>query len=658
MKIKLGLFCGLVFTALFLLNSCNSGNNKDNLSDDFNLRIELPATAEVKSAGVCVFTLTEGDAPLLSDVLILESSKGVSYICPLVEVSPESFTVQVADDCEEGYYNVYIRRDTRKKLFGRIYLSYVDELDFVPEVGTTVYGVVSSEARGVKNVVVSDGVEVTTTDEKGIYQLKSRKNLGCVFISVPSYYEVPSSGILPQFYRILKAKSDVVERVDFSLNEAPEQDSYKMFILGDMHLANRTNDMQQFKQFTSDLNNYQHAHANEKMYAIALGDMTWDLYWYSNNYSLKDYLNTMNSQIQNLQIFHTIGNHDYDFKAVSDFDAGLPFRNYIAPTYYSFNIGKVHYIIMDNIDCSDYDGTTSRKYKKSISAEQLSWLSKDLALVDKTTPVVVAMHAPVFYPSESGDFRFDHDIANTLQLLEVLAGYEVHFVTGHTHLNFNVTPESAITAGQKFYEHNTAAICASWWWSDYLTPGVHISLDGTPGGYGVWNIAGTTIQRIYKATGWPEEYQFRSYDLNKVHFSLADVPLMPEGLNASAKKKYEQYTDAYPVNTNNEVLINIWNWNPSWTLTVTDEAGKKLTPRQVWAYDPLHIAALSVKRFNSADLKSAPNFITEKFPHFFKVTAADADTDLLITVKDEFGHTWTESMQRPKAFSIESYQTK
>lgn len=109
------------------------------------------------------------------------------------------------------------------------------------------------------------------------------------------------------------------------------------------------------------------------------------------------------------------------------------------------------------------------------------------------------------------------------------------------------------------------------------------------------------------------------------------------------------------MNKDNEVLINIWNWNPRWTLTVTDEKGNKLAPEEVWAYDPLHVAALSVKRFNSSTLSSTPSFITENFTHFFKVKAADADVDLTITVRDEFGHEWTEQMQRPKAFSTDAY---
>ena len=246
------------------------------------------------------------------------------------------------------------------------------------------------------------------------------------------------------------------------------------------------------------------------------------------------------------------------------------------------------------------------------------------------------MHAQVYLPSETAEFKIDHDITNTEQLFNILDGYKVHFVTGHTHKTFNVTPQDAITGGNDFYEHNAGAVCASWWWSGNLTPGVHISPDGTPGGYSIWDVSGKDLQYVYKATGWPEDYQFRSYDLNNVNFSLADVPLMPSSVPTSVKNKYMQYVDAYPANNDNEVLINIWNWNPRWTLTVTDESGKSLTHEKVWAYDPLHIAALSVKRFNSASLTSTPSFITDKFTHFFKVKADNADTDLTITVKDEF----------------------
>lgn len=648
----------LALIAVSQLFACGGSDDEKTPADNFDVQFTVPGSVDVTEGGECTFAVSGGGkSPLTTDTFILESDAGISYVCPIVNTSSDSFTVRLADGCETGYYKVFVKRDARKKSFGRIYINIVEDIDFKPDAGTTVYGIVSSAGVGVENVVVSDGAEVTVTNEKGIYQLKSAKKWGYVFISVPSGYEVPSVGVLPQFHRALKNSADVVERADFKLEKVDGQDSYKIFMLGDMHLANRTGDLGQFAQFTSDLTDYMTRHKGEKMYALTLGDMTWDLYWYSNSYYFPQYLNTVNSQIKNLQIFHTMGNHDNDFQTRSDYDAAVKYVDQICPTYYSFNIGKVHYVVMDDIDCSSYDGSTSRNYVMSLSAEQLDWLAKDLSHVDKTTPVVVAMHAQVFYPTTSG-FKIDHDQVNTLRLFDILDGYTVRFVTGHTHKLFNVTPDAPIVDGHNFREYNSGSVCASWWWSGNLTPGIHIGTDGTPGGYGIWDVTGTDFQCLYKSTGWPEEYQFRSYDLNNVHFSMADVPLMPSDISASVKNAYMQYVNAYPQNNDNEVLINIWNWNSDWTLSVVDEKRKTLPYTEVWAYDPLHIAALSVKRFNNAGLKSTPSFITDKFTHFFKVKADDADTDLVITVKDEFGNEWTENMQRPKAFSTDAYRRK
>lgn len=648
----------LALIAVSQLFACGGSDDEKTPADNFDVQFTVPGSVDVTEGGECTFAVSGGGkSPLTTDTFILESDAGISYVCPIVNTSSDSFTVRLADGCETGYYKVFVKRDARKKSFGRIYINIVEDIDFKPDAGTTVYGIVSSAGVGVENVVVSDGAEVTVTNEKGIYQLKSAKKWGYVFISVPSGYEVPSVGVLPQFHRALKNSADVVERADFKLEKVDGQDSYKIFMLGDMHLANRTGDLGQFAQFTSDLTDYMTRHKGEKMYALTLGDMTWDLYWYSNSYYFPQYLNTVNSQIKNLQIFHTMGNHDNDFQTRSDYDAAVKYVDQICPTYYSFNIGKVHYVVMDDIDCSSYDGSTSRNYVKSLSAEQLDWLAKDLSHVAKTTPVVVAMHAQVFYPTTSG-FKIDHDPVNTQRLFDILDGYTVRFVTGHTHKLFNVTPDAPIVDGHNFREYNSGSVCASWWWSGNLTPGIHIGTDGTPGGYGIWDVTGTDFQCLYKSTGWPEEYQFRSYDLNNVHFSMADVPLMPSDISASVKNAYMQYVNAYPQNNDNEVLINIWNWNSDWTLSVVDENRKTLPYTEVWAYDPLHIAALSVKRFNNAKLTQTPLFITDKFTHFFKVKADDADTDLVITVKDEFGNEWTENMQRPKAFSTDAYRRK
>lgn len=643
-----------IFAIVPFLIACGDSNTDDAPTDDFDVRFELPATVDVSKGGELTFTVKEGKSPLTTDSFLLEGG-GISYLCPILRTSSESFTVRLADECESGSYTAYLKQDARKKSIGKIYINIVDKIDFEPSAGTTVFGLVSSEEGPVANVVVSDGTEVTVTDDKGIYELKSAKKWGYVFISVPSGYEVAAEGVFPQFYQTLKGAADVVEQKDFKLTKVDGQDRYKLFLLGDMHLANRTNDAAQFTQFTTDLNAYMAQHSGQKMYALTLGDMTWDLYWYKNNYALPQYRETINRQVKNLQIYHTMGNHDNDFMTTSDYDAAVKYVDCIGPTFYSFNIGQVHYVVMDNIDCSAYDGTDSRNYVKKLSNEQLKWLAKDLAYVDKSTPLIVAMHAQIYKPTSTG-FAFDHDSANTEALLAALDGYEVHFVTGHTHKVYNITPDDDVVKGRDIHEHNSGAICASWWWSGNLTPGVHVSIDGAPGGYAIWDIDGTDFAWLYKSTGWPEEYQFRSYDLNNVSFSMDDVPNIPS--NVLIQLAYKKYVNAYPENSDNEVLIKIWNWNSNWELSVVDERGKTLEYTPVWAYDPLHIAALSVPRFNNSGITSTPSFVTESATNFFKVKADDADVDLTITVKDEFGHTWTEEMQRPKAFSTDAYKLR
>lgn len=644
-----------IFAIVPFLIACGDSNTDDAPTDDFDVRFELPATVDVSKGGELTFTVKEGKSPLTTDSFLLEGGGGISYLCPILRTSSESFTVRLADECESGSYTAYLKRDARKKSIGKIYINIVDKIDFEPSAGTTVFGLVSSEEGPVANVVVSDGTEVTVTDDKGIYELKSAKKWGYVFISVPSGYEVAAEGVFPQFYQTLKGAADVVEQKDFKLTKVDGQDRYKLFLLGDMHLANRTNDAAQFTQFTTDLNAYMAQHSGQKMYALTLGDMTWDLYWYKNNYALPQYRETINRQVKNLQIYHTMGNHDNDFMTTSDYDAAVKYVDCIGPTFYSFNIGQVHYVVMDNIDCSAYDGTDSHNYVKKLSNEQLKWLAKDLAYVDKSTPLIVAMHAQIYKPTSTG-FAFDHDSANTEALLAALDGYEVHFVTGHMHKVYNITPDDDVVKGRDIHEHNSGAICASWWWSGNLTPGVHVSIDGAPGGYAIWDIDGTDFAWLYKSTGWPEEYQFRSYDLNNVSFSMDDVPNIPS--NVLIQLAYKKYVNAYPENSDNEVLIKIWNWNSNWELSVVDERGKTLEYTSVWAYDPLHIAALSVPRFNNSGITSTPSFVTESATNFFKVKADDADVDLTITVKDEFGHTWTEEMQRPKAFSTDAYKLR
>lgn len=647
------LLCILALIPVLIPACGGSGNDEPDVppTTSFDVDFVLPASIVLEKGGTADFVVNNQKSPLTTDIMQLENSSGLSFEFPVVSTSSTSFSVKVPDKFESGNYRVYMKRGDRKKSFGTTSVQAVN-IKIQPAADATVYGLVTDmDENPVEGVLVSDGVEIVSTDSRGVYNMNSRKDLGYVFYILPSGYEPVTDGVLPKLHGMTKLSADMVERLDFVIKPVADPDNYKVLFFGDMHLADRTNDLSQFSDFLSDVTKYRAANPGEKMYGITLGDMTWDLYWYSRKFCFPEYLKAINAGLKNMCVFHTIGNHDNDMKATNNLDAKLPYRNQMAPNYYSFNLGKAHYIMLDDIDCSTYDGTESRNYVQQVVSDQIVWLANDLKHVSKSTPVFIMMHAPVYYPNSATGFKAD--LGNASQLLSTVSGYDVHFVTGHTHKTFNVTPNDAITGGAKVHEHNVGAVCSDWWWSGNLTPGCLVSTDGTPSGYAIWDFNGTQFSYIYKGTHLDTDVQFRTYDLNNVSFSFDDVPLLT---NTSMRAKFQRYITAYPANSKNEVLINVWNYNRNWKVTVKTEGGATLSTTAVMAYDPLHIAAQTVKRFNSSTLTSEPSFTTQSFPHFFKVTAPDATTDLVITVTDEFGNVSTETMHRPKAFNTEAYK--
>lgn len=614
--------------------------------------IILDNSVSAKKGGDVTLKVVGSHGPEEGDVIVLMNT-AESFDNQIKSIDKGSFTFTLDPKVTTGRYEMLVRRNSRTKIVGYINIDIIfDVADIEPTGGNNVYGVVHCDGEGLADVVVSDGVEVVKTDKDGVYQFKSAKKWGYVFISIPKGYEVGSEGVLPQFHATLTEKADKAERHDFNLVKV-NQEKYRVYFLGDMHLADRTNDLNQFdncmKEVKADIMD-----DDVKSYVITLGDMTWDLYWYSRKYYFPQYLKSVNYYFKNaakqVQFFHTIGNHDHDMCKDGDFNTVVEYVKDIAPTYYSFNIGDVHYIVLDDILCTNVGGEASAKperaYRSEVTDEQLKWLAKDLSYVSKTTPVIVTSHAPV-YAKETKKNVNDYYLNNSATLVPKFKGYKVDFVTGHTHVLYNVDKSS-----EGIYEHNAGAVCASWWWSGYLTPGIHICTDGAPGGYSVWDITGTDKKWRYKGTGRDENEQFRSYDLNNVWFTVEkDAPKVP----AALKSDFEKYTDAYPKNSKNEVLINIWNWDPNWKIEIK-ENGKTLSCTRVKGYDPLHIAALTAKRFNNSAIKEVPAFITKENYHMFKVKASSATSTIDIKVTDKFGNVYTETMKRPKEFSTDAYK--
>ncbi|MGM9748023.1 MAG: hypothetical protein ACI3ZN_04425, partial [Candidatus Cryptobacteroides sp.] len=59
---------------------------------------------------------------------------------------------------------------------------------------------------------------------------------------------------------------------------------------------------------------------------------------------------------------------------------------------------------------------------------------------------------------------------------------------------------------------------------------------------------------------------------------------------------------------------------------------------------------------SNATKEVIPTFPTSANYHTFKVMALAPDTTLEIRVVDRFGNVYTESMSRPKSFTVENYK--
>lgn len=264
---------------------------------------------------------------------------------------------------------------------------------------------------------------------------------------------------------------------------------------------------------------------------------------------------------------------------------------------------------------------------------QLEWLRKDLSVVPSENPVVVTMHATLH--KEMGGYS----LANGQSLEECFADHpNTQFFTGHSHKLWNYGNE-----------HNSGAVCASWWWCGYYTPGLNIAQDGAPGGYKILTVKGNELKSRFKASGRPVQEVFRSYDRNEIEITADRYA--PNANENSARKLSNVVGDFGKKDNGNYVLINVWDWDNDWQISV-NENGIPLEVERVREFDPLYMIAYTAMRCNhNASLSFSPY----KTHHMFRVKASSPSSTISIKVTDGDGVTHIENMERPKAFTIENY---
>ena len=361
--------------------------------------------------------------------------------------------------------------------------------------GETLKGKVTSGGKGIKGVVISDGYNVVVTDSNGNYSIAPNEKAQSLFMSTPAGYEFKTDYNVARQYEVLGSKN----QYDFKLKPLNKKDDKHTFIIwADPQVKNKKDVKQMMDTSVPDtIELIKSLGKDALVHGICVGDIVWD------NHALYPDYNEAVAQM-GIPFFQALGNHDMDYRMGGDETSDVTFKLNYGPTYYSFNRGKAHYVVLDNVR---YLGR-EREYDGYISEEQLSWLAKDLQYVSKDQLLIINLHIPVY-----------NQVKNNKAFYEVLAGFKnVHIMSGHTHYNAN-----NITDG--IYEHNHGTVCGAWWTGP-------ICEDGTPRGYAVYDVNGTKLTWYYKSTGLPKENQISIY--------------------------VDKLTNQ------TRMIANVWNWDPQW----------------------------------------------------------------------------------------------
>ena len=596
-----------------------------------------------------------GEGFMAEDRIVLTGiAGGDRYTVPLVEISAEFIQFQLPESIVSGRYLFAVIRDGETQELGEVDVRVLSQWVGIPDKpGMDIKGYVRCGEKPLTGVVVTDGYSVTRTDASGIYYLPRHASAQFVIISIPAGYEANTVNNIPEFFHRLVVIKDGVERHDFRLRRIDNQ-RHVVITPTDLHLANRFNkqDITWFRTgFVEDVNALIASYASQgvRPYVLTLGDLSSDAHWYSDGYNLTHYIKDMRPV--NAPIFNTMGNHDNDVMLHGDWIGEQPYRDIVGPVYYSFNLGEIHYVVLDNTIWINPPGQMSQSVA-GVTEHQLEWLKKDLSFVPKDKPVYVAMHCQISSLQVAGlELKPSPYMQGWRELFDCFEGFaDVHFLTGHTHVAYNVN--YGVVGYPHIYEHNTPAVSAIWWWTTSFI-GREVCDCGAPGGYGVYEVDGPKVWRRYKGTGKSIETLFRTYDRNQIWITAERN--LPAGTSGALKSLFDQSVGEYFFPSNeNQVLINVWGYGPGWSISVR-ESGRSLVVRRVAMRDPLKILAYNrecIVREGKFPNTSAANGVSW---HLFTCNASSPDAALDIEITDGQGAVCREHMVRPKQFGIHVY---
>ncbi|MDY6822033.1 MAG: calcineurin-like phosphoesterase family protein, partial [Deferribacterota bacterium] len=373
-------------------------------------------------------------------------------------------------------------------------------------------GEYNSGEKGIPDVGISNGEDIVLTDETGRYSIELNDQK-IVFLIKPSEYNtfVGEKTNKPFFYYNInesEGMGNVVSGKDFPLIKTEVRNNFSAIVLGDIQVTN-DEEINYLRDITiAEL-------INEKAsFVLTLGDNAND------NLEVYPRLTEVMGKIGK-PVYYLPGNHDTNDNLEGPSSHYNIYKNYFGPQYYSFNYGKVHFIILNNVKWE------SGAYHGELGEKQLNWIKEDLKYVPKENLIVISMHIPLISWVDKDSPR--HHVKDRQELFNLLDGFDnVLTLAGHTHTLERLYPNDVLDGwdnGLQYPHIIAGAVCGSWWNGEKDELGVPFSYmrDGAPKGYFIFNFSDNTYEDSYKTTGKPKDYQMHISLLNGSEYDSDNI---------------------------------------------------------------------------------------------------------------------------------------
>lgn len=469
----------------------------------------------------------------------------------------------------------------------RILLAVLSLVMLCPMYGRTVKGRVQCEGRGVAGVVVSDGVSVVQTDAKGNYHFEQNDESRIVFISTPSGYISSRRGGEDCYWQNIE---DGKKSYDFTLNRNLKDDTHhNVIVIADPQIA-EADEFNGLRHNASAVRNCYDKVSDVYTFGLCLGDIVG---W--NHALYPEFNNIMDST--GVAFRTVMGNHDMTNYGRSFEGSMRDYEKMYGPSYYSFNVGKVHYIVLDDNFFVGKDWF----YIGYLPERQLSWMERDLSYVGKDMKVAVSMHIPTTlreWDRTGSNFNYNNIskvLCNRKAVYDILEPYDALILSGHIHTGNNEI------ISDKLMEHNVTSLGGAWWCGP-------VCVDGSPAGFKLYNFEGTDVKWHFIGCDTPEDYQMKVY---------VDSPYYP-----------------------GEVVVNIWDYDPLWKVEYFEDGKKVCDMKRFEGKDPY-----------ACEMYKNPSSLKRSWVHasltqnMFRATKTEGVKTGEVRVTDRFGNVYSEKIE-------------